>query len=172
MDLTGVGALGCLIVPVLGPSFPAILVAAFIMGGASNSLYSLVVAYVNDYLESEDMAAASAGLIMLNGIGAMGAPILLGYLMDLIVDDVFFLFLAFAFGSVMVYAIWRQRQRPVRIVVGEQGPVVPMSQVASPLAADVAIEAALEQAELEQAELEQAETPEAEMPGSDISRTD
>src|SRR5690625_7781399 len=67
MDLTGVGALGCLIVPVLGPSFPAILVAAFIMGGASNSLYSLVVAYVNDYLESEDMAAASAGLIMLNG---------------------------------------------------------------------------------------------------------
>ncbi|HLS18455.1 MAG TPA: MFS transporter [Paracoccaceae bacterium] len=145
MDLTGVGALGCLIVPVLGPSFPAILVAAFIMGGASNSLYSLVVAYVNDYLESEDMAAASAGLIMLNGIGAMGAPILLGYLMDLMVDDVFFLFLAAAFASITLYAIWRQRQRPVRIVIGEQGPVVPMSQVASPLAADVAIEAALEQ---------------------------
>lgn len=147
MDLSGIGAIGCLIVPILGPSFPAILIAAFIMGGASNSLYSLVVAYVNDYLETEDMAAASAGLIMLNGIGAMGAPILLGYLMDLMVDDIFFLFLASAFASVTVYAVWRQRRRPVRIVIGEQGPVVPMSQVASPLAADVAIEAAIEHAE-------------------------
>src|SRR5690625_2730618 len=137
--------LGLQFVSSLGPSFPALLVAAFIMGGTANSLYSLVVAYVNDYLESEDMAAASAGLIMLNGIGAMGAPILLGYLMDLMVDDVFFLFLAAAFASITLYAIWRQRQRPVRIVIGEQGPVVPMSQVASPLAADVAIEAALEQ---------------------------
>lgn len=165
MDLTGVGALGCLIVPVLGPSFPALLLSAFIMGGTANSLYSLVVAYVNDYLESEDMAAASAGLIMLNGIGAMGAPILLGYLMDLLVDDVFFLFLAFAFGSVMFYAIWRQRQRPVRIVVGEQGPVVPMSQVASPLAADVVFEAALEQAELEHVERHGREIQGSEMQG-------
>ncbi len=38
------------------------------------------------------------------------------------------------------------RRRPVRVVVGEVAPVVPVSQVMSPLAADVAREAALEHA--------------------------
>lgn len=147
MDLTGIGAVGCLIVPILGPSFPVALVAAFIMGGTSNGLYSLVVAYVNDYLEREDMAAASAGLIMLNGIGAMGAPVVVGYLMDLIADDVFFLFISATFASITVYAVWRKVQRPVRVIVDGQGPILPMSQVVSPLATDVALEAALEQTE-------------------------
>jgi MFS family permease len=144
--LTAVGALGCLISPVIGPSFAATIVAGFFLGGVSNPLYSLVVAYVNDYLDHEDMPAASAGLIMLNGIGAMGAPVVVGYLMDAIGDAAFFLFLAGAFGAITLYAIWRMQQRPVRVVVGDLGPVVPMSQAASPLAADVALEAAIEQA--------------------------
>ncbi|HET7410134.1 MAG TPA: MFS transporter, partial [Paracoccaceae bacterium] len=100
--LTGVGALGCLLVPIAGASLPVVLAAAFIMGGVSNPLYSLVVAYVNDYLEHEDMPAASAGLIMLNGIGAMGAPVAVGYLMDTTVDNAFFLFLSAAFASVTI----------------------------------------------------------------------
>src|SRR5699024_432543 len=107
------------------------------------------VAYVNDYLEHEDMPAASAGLIMLNGIGAMGAPIAVGYLMDTTVDNAFFLFLSACFASMTLYSLWRMLQSPVRVVVGEQGPLVPMSQVVSPIAADVALEAAIEQ-EIEQ----------------------
>lgn len=146
IGLSAAGALGCLLVPVVGASFPVVLTAAFIMGGVSNPLYSLAVAYVNDYLEHEDMPAASAGLIMLNGIGAMGAPVVVGYLMDTTVDNVFFLFISASFALIVVYALWRMRRRPVRIVVGEQAPVVPMSQVTSPVASDVALEAAIEQA--------------------------
>jgi hypothetical protein len=82
---------------------------------------------------------------MLNGIGAMGAPVLVGYLMDTVADDAFFLFFSAAFAAITAYALWRMTRRAVKIV-GEQAPVVPMSQVSSPLAADVAIEAAMEQA--------------------------
>jgi MFS family permease len=144
--LTAAGALGCLVVPAFGASVATLVVAAFLMGGIANPLYSLVVAYVNDYLENEDMPAASAGLIMLNGVGAMGAPVLVGFLMDAIARDAFFLFLSACFAAITIYALWRMRQRPVRVVVGEVAPVVPMSQVASPVAADVAREAAIEQA--------------------------
>jgi MFS family permease len=144
--LTTLGALGCLISPVIGPSFATIVAAGFFLGGISNPLYSLVVAYVNDYIEHEDMPAASAGLILLNGIGAMGAPIIVGYLMDTVGDAAFFLFLSASFGSITLYSIWRMRRRPVRVVVGDVAPVVAMSQVVSPLAGDVAREAAIEQA--------------------------
>ena len=143
--MTAAGAVAALLVPVAGHVFPVIVVTGFLLGGIANPLYSLVVAYVNDYLENEDMPAASAGLIMLNGIGAMGAPVLVGYLMDTVADDAFFLFFSAAFSAITAYALWRMTRRAVKIV-GEQAPVVPMSQVSSPLAADVAIEAAMEQA--------------------------
>ena len=42
--------------------FAALLVAAFVIGGTSNPLYSLLIAYTNDYLDPDDMAAASGGL--------------------------------------------------------------------------------------------------------------
>ena len=144
--MTGVGALSCLVVPVFGASAATLVIAGFLMGGVANPLYSLVVAYVNDYLEHEDMPAASAGLIMLNGIGAMGAPVLVGLLMDTIAQSAFFLFLSACFSAITIYAVWRMRQRPVRVVVGEVAPCVPMSQVVSPIAADVARDAAIEQA--------------------------
>ncbi len=162
--LTGMGALGCLLVPIVGASFPAVLVAGFIMGGVSNPLYSLVVAYVNDYLEHEDMPAASAGLIMLNGIGAMGAPILVGHLMDTTVDNVFFWFLSTCFASIALYALLRMRMRPVRAVIGEQTPVVPMSQISSPMAVDASIDAVIEHAREDE---EQEHAHSGPMPGGE-----
>ena len=41
--------------------------AAFLLGGMANPLYALLIAYTNDFLEHEDMAAASGGLIFING---------------------------------------------------------------------------------------------------------
>ena len=144
--MTAVGALGCLIAPVIGPSFATIVAAGFFLGTISNPLYSLVVAYVNDYLEHEDMPAASAGLILLNGVGAMGAPVIVGLLMDTTGDAAFFLFLSGCFTAITLYALWRMRRRPVRVVVGEVAPVVPMSQAVGSIAADVARDAAIGQA--------------------------
>ena len=47
-----------------------------ILGGITNPVYALLIAYTNDFLSREQMAGASAGLIFLNGFGAVfGTPI-------------------------------------------------------------------------------------------------
>lgn len=142
------GAAACLIVPVAGGSFTALIVAAFVMGATSNPLYSLIVAYVNDYLAHEDMASASAGLIAINGVGAMGAPFLVGYLMDEVGGDAFFFMMGISFTAVVVYAMWRTTQRP-STPVDETGPMVMMTPVAGQVAVDAAWEAVIEQIEAE-----------------------
>ena len=65
----------------LGGNFTMLLVAAFLIGGMTNPLYSLLIAYTNDYLEHEDMAAASGGLMFINGLGAIAGPLITGWLM-------------------------------------------------------------------------------------------
>jgi len=52
------------------------------MGGTSNPLYALIIAYANDYLDRDDMAAASGGLLFVNGLGAVSGPLILGWMMD------------------------------------------------------------------------------------------
>ena len=47
----------------------------FVLGGASFSLYSLVIAYTNDWLSQEQFVAASALQIRINGVGAIIGPL-------------------------------------------------------------------------------------------------
>lgn len=155
------GAAACLIVPVSEGSFSALIVAAFVMGATSNPLYSLIVAYVNDYLAHEDMASASAGLIAINGAGAMGAPFVVGYLMDEVGGDAFFLMIGLSFAAIVSYALWRMTQRAAT-PVDETGPMVLMSPVAGQVAVDAAWEAVIEQAE---ADAEGASGDSASAPG-------
>ncbi|MEM6623869.1 MAG: MFS transporter [Pseudomonadota bacterium] len=146
--LTSIGTGSCLIVPLSDGGFYSMVAAAFVMGGVSNPLYSLIVAYVNDYLDPDDMAAASAGLILMNGVGAMGAPIAVGYLMDVVGDEAFFGFMGAAFALMTVYGLYRSTVRAAP-PVAETGPMVPMTPIASQVASDVAWEAAIEEAEAE-----------------------
>ena len=64
-----------------GLSYEMLLVLGFFLGGTSNPLYSLIIASLNDYLDPEDMAAASGGLIFINGLGAISGPIVTGWIM-------------------------------------------------------------------------------------------
>ncbi|MFK7942570.1 MAG: MFS transporter [Paracoccaceae bacterium] len=155
--LTGSGA--CLIVPVTGGSFTALMMAAFVMGATSNPLYSLILAYVNDYLEPADMASASAGLIFINGVGAMGAPFLVGYLMDEVGGDAFFFMIGASFAAITGYAFYRMTQRAAT-PVDETGPWVYATPVSSQVSVDAAWEAAIEQVETD-AETELSENREA-----------
>ena len=149
--LTLTGAAACLIVPITGGSFTALVVAAFILGATSNPLYSLLVAYVNDYLEHEDMASASAGLIMLNGIGAMGAPLAVGYLMDEVGADAFFFMIGTSFAAITAYALFRMTQRAAT-PIAETGPMVAITPISSQVSVDAAWEAAIEQVQSEDEE--------------------
>ncbi len=76
-----VGGIGALVGMLFGRQFTVLLISAFVIGGLSNPLYSLLIAHTNDYLDHDDMAAASGGLIFINGLGAIAGPLITGWLM-------------------------------------------------------------------------------------------
>ena len=65
-----IGGLGCILGMLMGDVFTLLLVSAFVIGGMANPLYSLLIAHTNDFLEHDDMAAASGGLVFISGVGA------------------------------------------------------------------------------------------------------
>ena len=124
--------------------FSALLAAAFIIGGTSNPLYSLLIAYTNDYLEADDMASASGGLIFINGMGAISGPLVTGKMMDAFGTQAFFMVIATLMLTLTGYAGYRMTQRSRDgIEDGLYAPVMPSS---SPVAVEVASEYYIETA--------------------------
>ncbi len=131
-----------LMVPVLFDlPFVLLVTIGALMGGISNPLYSLLLAYVNDYLDKSDMAAASAGLIFVNGLGAISGPIVTGWMMGVIGPSGFYLFMAIIFALLSGYAGWRMTQR--RSTPEHQGTYTAVS----PSASAITIEAAMERSD-------------------------
>jgi MFS family permease len=126
--------------------FVVFVVSAFFIGGMSNPLYSLLIAYTNDFLELEDMASASGGLLFLNGLGAISGPIITGYLMTKMGSQGFFIILATLLGLLTVYGFFRMTQRGISDVdTSSYATVLPTaSVVAVEIAQELAIEAAEE----------------------------
>lgn len=112
--VAAIGAVAMIVAFVFQPGFVMLSVLAAIAGGVANPLYSLLIAYTNDYLDKSDMAAASAGLLFVNGVGAMAGPIVTGWLMEWIGTWAFFLYLALMFGGVAGYAAFRIWMHPNR----------------------------------------------------------
>ena len=106
-------------------------------GGISNPLYSLLLAYVNDYLEKSDMASASAGLLFINGLGAITGPVITGWLMGVVGPSGFFLFMALLFFALAIYAIWRMNRR--RVTPDSTTPFTAVSQSSSALTVELAM---------------------------------
>ncbi len=105
------GAVAMLAAFVFAVPYWVYVAAAVILGGVINPLYSLLIAYTNDYLRKEDMAAASAGMIFLNGLGAIGGPVASGWMMAQVGAEGFFLFLGLLFAALALYAAWRMTRR-------------------------------------------------------------
>jgi MFS family permease len=126
-------------------NFTSHLVIAVLMGGISNPIYSLLVAYTNDFLDSADMAAASAGLLFINGLGAISGPVITGWVMGQIGPSGYFLFMALLFLALGGYAAWRMTRR--RVIRSHQtAGFTPLSPNASVLAVEAAMEASNEAA--------------------------
>ncbi|WP_299669906.1 MFS transporter [uncultured Ruegeria sp.] len=151
MSVAAVGGVGALIGIVLGVTFTMLLVSAFIIGGMTSPLYSLLIAYTNDYLEYDDMSAASGGLVFINGLGAIAGPIITGWLMGsgVIGPWGFFLFIAVLMFIMALYAAYRMTQR-VYAPVDETGTIAPLYPTSSLVALEVAQEVAIEAAQDEQ----------------------
>lgn len=114
----------------------AVLAIGFVLGAVANPLYSLIIAYTNDFLDSADMAAASGGLLFIHGLGAVSGPIVIGWLMTRFGADAFFAFVGLMLALIAAYAAWRMTRRSGPGVAGSYAPVLAS---ASPVALEAAL---------------------------------
>lgn len=137
-----IGAGGAALGLMFDEIFWVLLGSALIIGGMTNPLYALLIAYTNDFLDHHDMAAASGGLIFLNGVGAVAGPLLTGWIMGQVGPRGFFLFIALLLAALALYALYRMTQRaaPSADETSAYAPVLP---TATPVAMEVAQEVAI-----------------------------
>ncbi|MDA7428880.1 MFS transporter [Primorskyibacter aestuariivivens] len=139
----------------MGGIFAALLVAAFLVGGMSNPLYSLLIAHTNDFLDPDDMAAASGGLIFINGLGAIAGPLLTGWAMGFFGPPGFFLYIGGLMFLMVAYAAYRSTVR-ASTPVDETMSYAPVSPTASLVSVEFAQEYAAAEAEAEAENAENA----------------
>jgi MFS family permease len=137
MGLSAAGGVAMLVPAAFYLPFWGTLVASFLLGGITNPLYSLLIAYTNDYLGKDQMAAASSGLIFLNGLGAIFGPLAAGWLMGNVGPGGYFLLIGILFLCLAAYAAWRMTRRKAH---GPSQGVVVTSPNASALAVQTAME--------------------------------
>jgi MFS family permease len=141
--LTATGAFITLVGGILSSHYAVVLALGFIVGGVANPLYSLIIAYTNDFLDKSDMAAASGGLLFINGLGAMTGPLIIGAAMTRFGPDAFFVYIGTLFALIALYALWRATRRSTPDETSSYAPVTPQG---SPVALEVAQEVAIERA--------------------------
>ena len=110
-----------------GGYFFALVFAAFLVGGLTNPLYSLLIAHANDFIEYEDMASAAAGLLFVNGVGAVSGPIIIGYAMNAFGPEIFFVIIALLMVTLAIYAGYRMTQRATVSDTSSYAAVLPNS---------------------------------------------
>jgi MFS family permease len=143
--VTGIGGV---IGMLLGETFWLLLLAAILIGGSSNPLYALLIAYTNDFLELDDMAAAAGGMLFINGVGAIAGPLMLGWMMSLMGPGGYFFYIAILMFAMVLYAIYRMTQRPAPQASPSDG-FAPVTRSASPVAVEFAQEIAIDAAQNE-----------------------
>jgi MFS family permease len=79
--------------------------------GFALPMFTLNLAYVNDFIQKEKFVAAGAGLQIIFGLGAMGGPILCSIFMNFYGANGFFVFLGIFHLSVGLFGMYRITRR-------------------------------------------------------------
>ncbi|MGB0661876.1 MAG: MFS transporter [Mangrovicoccus sp.] len=118
--LSVIGSLAAVLA--LAPSsFALLLAAGFLIGGMANPLYGLLIAHTSDYLEAEELPAASGRMLFLNGVGAVIGPIGTGALMTGVGPAGFFIVLVAILAVLAAYGAYRMTVRPTPDSDGSSG---------------------------------------------------
>ena len=159
--IAGLGGVGAMLSFLLPGYLPLIVLSGAIVGGTSNPLYALLIAYANDYLEKDDMASASGGLLFINGLAAIGGPLIIGLMMDTIGNNAYWLFLAVLMFAIVGYGLYRVTQRSRADIDTEAVSYSPVMASSSPIAAEWAQEVYIEEYEAVEAEAQDDREAEA-----------
>jgi MFS family permease len=141
IGVSGLCMLVALVGAVLPLPFAALLGVALLIGGFANPLYSLLLAHTNDFLQADDMAGASGGLLFMNGVGAVAGPLVLGWMMGAVGPPGFFLFIAILGALLAAYGLWRMTRRAAPDLA-DHSTYTPLTPSASALTVETAFEAA------------------------------
>ena len=79
--------------------------------GVSLPIYTLNIAYVNDFISKEKFVAAGGGLQILFGLGAIGGPLLCSLFMHKYGSNGFFIFLLIFHVIIGLFGIYRMTKR-------------------------------------------------------------
>jgi len=87
------------------------LIFVTLYAGFSLPMFTLNLAYVNDFIEKEKFVAAGAGMQIIFGIGAMGGPFLASLFMNSYGSNGFFIFLAIFHLLIGFFGMYRITRR-------------------------------------------------------------
>ena len=107
----------------IGSSYTALIITTFIFGGLTVPLYALAIAHTNDFLEKDEMIAASAGIQLAGGIGLTIGPVIGGLSIDLIGANGFWIYLFLIHALLGVFGLFRMQIREA-VPLEEQGSTV------------------------------------------------
>jgi MFS family permease len=110
----------------IGGSFISLIIITFIFGGLTVPLYALAIAHTNDFLDKDEMVAASAGIQLAGGVGLTIGPIIGGLSLDLIGASGFWIFLFLIHALLGVFGLFRMQIREA-MPLEEQGSTVLVS---------------------------------------------
>ena len=139
LGLAALGAVLMIYAAVADAQFPVLVAISLALGGVVNPLYSLLIAYTNDFLRGDEMAGASAGMIFINGTGAIAGPLVTGWMMETFGPGGFFLFIGILMALMTAYAGWRMTQRAAP-KVADTAAFTPLAPTASALAVEAVLD--------------------------------
>ena len=80
---------------------------------ASLPMYSLAIAHTNDFLEQNEIVAASSAFVRLIGIGSILGPLMVSAMMSLTGPNGFHIFLVIVHGLLGLFGLYRMTKRAV-----------------------------------------------------------
>ena len=111
--VSGLAAVSCGLALLTASAHPyALFFAMFLIGGTALTIYGLSSAHTNDHLSPSQVVAASASMILVNGVGSMIGPVLSSSLMNAVGPDMLFIVMGVFYCSIALYGIYRASIRP------------------------------------------------------------
>ncbi len=144
ISLSLIGLFGTLVGFFYHTNFYFVLISFFLVGSVAYPLYSVVIAYTNDYLQPSDMASAAGGLVFMSGVGGVIVPILTGQLMNIFGAEMLIFILGIAFLIIATYGLYRSTKRAIPDLDLSTSHIAIMPQ-ATNVAVEISQEAAIEE---------------------------
>ncbi|ACB96587.1 major facilitator superfamily MFS_1 [Beijerinckia indica subsp. indica ATCC 9039] len=105
ISLLGLG--GALLLPLVGPTHQNLFCGLLVIwGGVAGSLYPIGLAYLGAQYKGAELASANAAFVMLYSLGMLAGPPLMGYGMDLLMPNGFFLTIGALFTLYLGFIAW------------------------------------------------------------------